>query len=78
MPETAAVHPSAAAVLIAVANGAQTLYEVARAVNLSRSGAYYWLKILQDEGWLSWPPDTGGALHPNFGIVIPEGGTWTR
>ena len=69
MPEAEPIHPTAAAVLMAVGNGARTLGEVSRATNLSRSGAWHWLKILQDEGWVIWPSGTEGALRPNFGIV---------
>jgi DNA-binding IclR family transcriptional regulator len=69
MPGVEPVYPTKAAVLVAVGNGARSLTEVALAVNIGRSSAYHWLKMLRDEGWIIWPPGTEGTLRPNFGIV---------
>lgn len=75
MPLDGQVHPSKAAVLMAVANGATTVTEVQAQVGLSRSVTWHWLDVLRNERWIAWPPNTEGTLRPRFGIVV---GKWMQ
>ena len=64
------VHPSKAAVLMAVAHGAGSVTEVAEAVGLSRNAVWQWLNVLRDERWIIMPPGTEGTLRPRFGVAV--------
>jgi len=75
MPLDGQIHPSKAAVLMAVANGATTITEVQAQVGLSRSVVWRWLNTLRDERWVIWPANTEGSLRPRFGIVV---GKWMQ